>query len=241
MRHSLAILIASAGVAVSLSFAAGPAAATDVAWANLTSKDDGAGVVSGDIAVNGQDVGVTFSGGYGFAQVNDQGTFYWTEGTPAPYTGGSVSDAPPDSDIIALSTGGLKTITFDRPVSDVYLALISWNGNAGTFNQAFNVVSQGCGYWGCGTFTDVTPTSFVANGELHGVIEFTGTFSSVSFTDLSEYWHGIQIGIGGVAPVSDAPEPSLWALMLGGVGLLGAGLRRARARVRRDPALLKVG
>ncbi|HYZ48384.1 MAG TPA: PEPxxWA-CTERM sorting domain-containing protein, partial [Sphingomonas sp.] len=126
--------------------------------------------------------------------------------------------------------GSLKTITFSKPVSDVYLALVSWNGNAGVFNQPFEVISEGCGYWGCGSFANVTPVSFTGNGELHGIIRFTGSFSSVSFTDLSEHWHGIQIGIAGLAPPL-VPEPASWALMVGGFGLAGMALRRRSARL----------
>src|SRR3546814_17527729 len=73
------------------------------------------------------------------------GTNYWIENNPAPYTSGSVDNAPPTTDIIALSAGGLKTITFSQAVTDPYLALVSWNGNSGDFSQPFDVISQGCG------------------------------------------------------------------------------------------------
>lgn len=217
------------GAAIALAGTASAAQAVTVNWADLTAATPT--TVTGSIALSGGPIGVTYSGPSFFVQTSG-GTDYWTEGTPKPYTGGSVSNAPPTTDIIALSEGGLKTITFSQAVSDVYLALVSWNGNAGTFNQPFEVISQGCGYWGCGTFTNVTSTSFVANGELHGIIRFTGNFTSVSFTDLSETWHGIQIGIAGLAPppVGGVPEPASWAMMIGGFGLLGAAMRRRATR-----------
>ena len=43
----------------------------------------------------------------------------------------------------------------------------------------------------------------------------------------------VEIG-GEASPVSAAPEPSAWALMLGGVAFLGAMLRVQRARRRED-------
>src|SRR3546814_812773 len=83
-------------------------------------------------------------------------------------------------------------------------------------------------------FTNVTPTSFDAVGELHGVIRFQGTFSSVSFTDRSEFWHGIQIGIAGVAdpnqPPPAIPEPATWLSMIAGFGMVGIAARRRRGR-----------
>lgn len=201
------------------------AQAVVVNWADLT-QSDGSTFANGNIAVGGNNVGVSVTGsGFAFVQTSG-GTNHWTQGSPAPYTSGTVTNAPGTTDIVAFNQGGLKTITFSQAVSDVYLALVSWNGNAGTFNQAFEIISQGCGYWGCGTFANVTATSFTGNGELHGVIRFTGNFSSVSFTDVSEYWHGIQIGIAGIAPPSGVPEPATWAMMIMGFGLIGAGMRR---------------
>ena len=211
---------------------AGAADATVVNWADLTSYDGATGEVDGSIAVGADNVGVAVQGsGYAFVNLGNPGeTNFWTEGNPRPYTGGDVSNAPPTTDLIALNQGGLKTITFSQAVTDPYLALVSWNGNSGTFNQTFDVVSQGCGYWGCGTFANVTPFSFDGNGELHGIIRFQGTFTSVSFTDLSENWHGIQIGVAGVAPT--VPEPASWATMVLGFGAIGFATRRRRASMR---------
>jgi hypothetical protein len=184
--------------------------------------------------VNGSPVTVTYHGPSAFVQTNGSGTNYWTG--PA-YTFDNENHAPPTTDIIALSQAGPKTITFSRPVSNVYMALISWNGNSGTFDQPFEIMSEGQGFWGNGTFnvTGSPPfTSFTGTGEPHGIIRFTGTFSSVSFTDgTNEFWHGFQIGIGALAtpPTGGVPEPSTWALMLLGFGAVGWAMRR-RTSVR---------
>ncbi len=211
--------------AAAFAFSAPGSAATIVQWADLTNAT--ANQVDGTIATIGGPVGVTYSGPNFFVQTNG-GTNYWTEGTLAPYTGGDVMNAPGTPDIIALSTGGPKLITFSQTVSDVYLALVSWNGNSGVFDQPFEIISSGQGFWGTGTFANVTPTSFDGNGELHGIIRFTGSFDSISFSDNSEAWHGIQVGIGGLAPAAAVPEPASWAFMIFGFGAIGGAMRRQR-------------
>jgi hypothetical protein len=206
---------------------AAQAQAVVVNWADLTSA--GNGVVQGTITAGGETIDVSYRGGYAFAQTSG-GTNYWSPDTA--YTSGVVENAPSTPDIIALGDRGTRTITFSKTVSDVYLALVSWNGNSAIFDQAFQVISQGQGYWGNGTFTAVTPYSFVANGELHGVIRFTGAFDQVTFTDgADEYWHGFQIGIAGLAPPPQpgVPEPATWAMMLTGFGMVGAAARRRKA------------
>uniref|UniRef100_UPI00286A0F9F PEP-CTERM sorting domain-containing protein n=1 Tax=Armatimonas sp. TaxID=1872638 RepID=UPI00286A0F9F len=62
--------------------------------------------------------------------------------------------------------------------------------------------------------------------EGNGVIQFTGTFSTLTWTVTSgENWTGFQVGVPTV--VSAAPEPTTLALLaLGGVG--GAVLARRR-------------
>jgi len=160
-----------------------------------------------------------------FVQLSS-GTNYWTEGTPAPYTGGSVSNAPPSPDIISLNAGGTKTITFSQTVTNPYIAFVSWNGNTAVFDHPFVKISDGCGYWGCGTFA-AFGNAFIGSGEVHGILQFPGTFTTLSFADTNENWHGLTIGIDGVAAV---PEPPTWALMMLGIGGLGAMLRTNRRR-----------
>ncbi len=124
-----------------------------------------------------------------------------------------------------MDQGGTKTFSFTKPVKDVYLAFTSWNGNSPIFSSPFTVVSQGCGYWGCGSFNpNLASDSFSTNQEVHGVLKFTGTFSSISFTDNSENWHGLTIGTTGAVP-----ERASWAMMIAGFGLTGAAMRRRRA------------
>ncbi len=129
--------------------------------------------------------------------------------------------------MVSLNVGGTKTITFSRAVTDPYVAFLSWNGNAATFSQPFEKISEGCGYWGCGTFDLGAGNTFVGNGEVHGVLRVVGTVTTLTFTDNSETWHGFTVGIGGVADT--VPEPSSWALLLSGLAPVGATMRRRRS------------
>ena len=166
----------------------------------------------------------TYSGGFQFDQLNNTGTDYWTTSVGSPdYTQGLVN-RPTGPDIIALNAAGTGTITFSTPVDNVFIAFNSWNLANVSFSSPFTIVSQGCGYWGCGSFTpNASNTAFTGSGETVGVLEFSGRQSSITFIDtVDENWHGFTVG------VSAVPEPSTWAMMLLGFAGLGfAGYRRA--------------
>jgi hypothetical protein len=213
--------------------ASAPASAVTVNWTSISTPTSIAPNVdrsaAGTITTSTGTVNVSFTTSgeaFWFVQGNNTGTFYWTEpnATAKPYTGGIVENAPASADIVAYGSGGTKTITFDRAVSDVYIALVSWNGNTARFTQPFEKVSEGCGYWGCGTFQLGANNQFVGSGEPHGILRFTGTFTSVSFSDTDEIWHGITVGIGGIAPPVPTPAPAAVGLL--GLALAGIALRR---------------
>lgn len=191
------------------------AQAVTVKWASLTAQPN-ATTVTGTV----DGVGLTFNGSVAFSQLNNSGTDYWIDNG---YTQGVVN-RPTGVDLIALSGAGTKTITFAAPVKDVYIAFTSWNGNTVQFDSPFTVVSQGAGYWGNGTFNvNGSSDGFFGNGEVHGVLKFAGTYTSLSFTDTGEYWHGLTVGVAAV------PEPQSWAMMIAGFGLVGAAMRRRQS------------
>jgi hypothetical protein len=190
-----------------------------VNWADWTSGTAGTnGSADGSFQFGSNTVNVTYTGEIAFL-ITDVGTNYWTEPNPSslPYTGGEVSNAPPASDLIAMSRASRRTLTFSESVTNLYFAYMSINGNGFVFDQDFELISQGQGYWGNGTVIKqvLGPNQYAltgTGGEPHGVIKFTGTFNSISWTsDVDEYWYGFQVGA--AARTADlVPEPSAFLL-----------------------------
>ena len=198
-----------------------------VSWTDWTSS--GAGEVLGTITATSGTVGVTYTGNIYFATTG-AGINYWNPSTP--YISAAVSNAPPASDIIAINGGLNNTITFSAPVVDPLLAIVSLNGPGFVFsgNPSLEVLSSGCGYWGCGTLQVVggNQITTIGGAEGHGVVRLNGTYTSFTFSGGVETWRGIQVGITDVAD-GTVPEPGTWASLLGG-GLALLAFRRVRAR-----------
>lgn len=205
--------------ALAAALAAPAAFAAPAYWTDWTSEMSTASGVAGSITSGANTVGVTFTGLYSFAQLSG-GTFYWTN--PAIYTSATVDNAPATVDLIGLNRGGSKTITFSQSVHNPLIALVSWNGNVVDFGAPITVLSEGCGYWGCGTaLLNAGGTGFTGAGEMHGVIELIGDFTSITFTDTSENWHGFTVGIQGLTdPGTGVPEPTSLALIGGALAAL---------------------
>jgi hypothetical protein len=214
--------------AVVLAIATAVPAAAQVSWTDWTSANLATGTAAGTVTVGSTAVSVTYSGGFLFTQTSCGINYF----TPNVYTSVAVPTAPTPCDIIAINTGGLKTITFSQPVVNPVFALVSWNGQSNvSFSHAIAVMSQGTGYWGTGTLS-VTGSGnnvLVASGEAHGTIRVLGTVSSVSFTDVSENWHGLTVGVQGL-PVTPVPEPATLALLANGLVALALIARRRSAR-----------
>lgn len=201
-----------------LALALPQAASAAITWTDWTQA--GANTVIGTVG----GVGVTYTGDVvAPTRVNGPGIQYWN---PFPSGDGPLT-APDPLDIIATSASGTKTIVFGSAVTDIYLALNSWNGQTANFTAPFTVHAEGCGYWGCGTaVVSNANTTVFGNGELHGILKFSGTFTSLTYTDtFDEYWHGIQVGIGRAGAV---PEPSTWAMLILGFGAVGGAMRQRR-------------
>jgi hypothetical protein len=212
--------------------AALPVSAAPVLWVDWQSGVAGpSGSAQGQLSIGTSTVNVSYAGEIAFIQTAG-GTNYWNP--PAPYISALVDNAPPASDIIALSTATSKTLTFSQPIDNLFFAVVSLNGNGYRFNEDFEIVSTGAGFWGNGTLTKSTTTpgifDLIGSGEPHGVIRFTGAVSSITWTSLTnEFWNGFTVGTYGLArpPVSGVPEPS--TVLLLGTGLLSLAAWRRKS------------
>lgn len=220
-------LLASLVFAVCLLSLTGTSQAVLINWTDWASAVTGAsGNASGTISGG---INVSYTGDITFAQTSG-GTNWWTEGAPAPYTGNAVVDnAPSASDIIALSRAGItNTLSFSTPLVDPVMAFVSigrsYMGVSYNFDAPFTLLSEGQGWWGDGWWQQTGNS--LTGYEAHGVIQFNGTFSSISWDNSpTEYWHGITIGSTGAAPV---PEPG--TVLLLGSGLLGVVALRKKIK-----------
>lgn len=224
-NKSLIVLLAI----LSMSGMSGIAHGAVVSWTDWTSGVTGpAGAAVGTISLGGSTIAVRYTGDITFLQTAG-GNNWWTEGIPAPYTGNSVIDnAPPASDIIALSrTGILNRLEFAAPLVNPVMAFVSI-GQPGlpvdyAFDAPFTLLSEGLGWWGNGTWTQ--SGNSLTGREAHGAIQFNGTFSSISWINTpAENWHGFTVGALDPAVV---PVPAaVWLFGTALIGLIGFGKRR---------------
>ncbi len=195
-----------------------PTMAIPVSWTDWTSASS----TSATGTANG--ITINFTGAINPSAQTSGGTNYWAS-SPSTYSSPpAVDDGPTSSDIIRLTGGsgtGTQTLTFSTPVVNPVMTVLSL-GQPGfpvtyNFSTPFLILNNGPGFWGSGPLTSL-PGNILEGREGHGLIQFTGTFSSISWTiPTAEFWHGFTIGL----PDSAAPVPEPASLFLLGSGLAG--------------------
>jgi hypothetical protein len=236
--RSLAAQLALAFTALVFCMAVPRAAVAQILWTDwLTAPTGTASVATGTITTSGGPVAVTYTGQILDFSQTSCGINYWGGG--APYLSATVTNAPTPCEIISISGGPNAlnhTVAFSQPILNPVMAILSLGQPSFLvtyeFNSPFNVLSFGPGFYGSpGTLSQLTPNVLTGN-EGHGVIQFQGAFSSISWTvPTFEHWHGFTLGVVGLAPppTSSVPEPATVVLMLAGLASIGAALR-VRAR-----------
>jgi hypothetical protein len=201
-------------IAVALNSSLAMATAATPTWVNWSST------ATGTLG----DVNVTLSGPAMDLVKGDQ--YYNNASTGYTSPTGTYAGLNP-TDLIQVQNVGTFTLTFDKPVGDLYMALVSVGQGSVpvtyAFNNPFQVVSYGSNYWGYGGF-GVSGKSFTGT-EYNGILHLSGNFGpnqSLTFeVQQSEYWHGFN--------VAAVPEPETYAMMLAGLGLMGFIARRRKA------------
>lgn len=180
--------------------------AEPIYWTDWTSATPGfPGSAEGIIILPDGSIQVNYLGELAFAQT-DGGINYWDPAPGLPYINNPVVDNPPPaSDILALSYPSFgnfsNQITFSQAITNPIMAINSLGQNnvpvSYTFDTPFQILSyndpSNPAHWGQGLLTQSGNTLTGVEGT--GVIQFMGTYSSISFNvDNYEYWHGFTVG-----------------------------------------------
>jgi hypothetical protein len=149
------------------------------------------------------------------------GSTMWDSYPPGTFTSVNVPSLPSNGDFVFAGGFGnpSQTLTFSRPVQNIVMNIWSLGGGGDVgsfqFDQPFLVLSQDSRPGN--DFTVIGNT--LSGNEASGTIEFTGEFSSFSWTVPNPEW-GFGWNIG-ASSVSAVPEPSTLALaVMGGLGTL---------------------
>lgn len=182
-----------------------------VSWADWTSDTvaNTGGSVSGSINVAGNTIQITYSGEvFNQTQTNGPGTDYYTP--VSTYTNSAVPN-PPLTGMITLvgPDTNVDTITFSSPVTNPIIAIVSMGGVGDpvsfNFTNSFTILTSGPGWWATGAALAADGDTLEGN-DSDGLIQFTGTFTTISFTvtGSDRYYTGFTIGAANpLAPIID--------------------------------------
>jgi hypothetical protein len=191
------------------------AASAVTMWTNWTTATVGApGSATGTVG----GVGVSYSGELDASAITGTSNIW----SPASSFVGGTSTASPISvnDDLRLNGDftGTNSITFASPVENPLIAIWSLGqpGVAATFNFTATPTLEAGGPNSQFGGQSITVNGNVVSGnEGNGVVQFTGTFSSISWTNTPENFYAFTAGINGRStPVSEPGEVALFGLAL---------------------------
>jgi hypothetical protein len=146
--------------------------------------------------------------------------------------GAVVANAPPQANGIMKLTGGtsnVNTLTFSTAVVNPVFAI--WSLGQPGLVASFNFIGATPIYVAGGASAEFGGSAIsvagndVSGSEGNGTVMFMGTYSSLSWTNPGyENWYGYNVGM-----TAAVPEPETYALLLAGLGVVGALARRRRA------------
>lgn len=212
------LIAAAAAAALACPLAASAGVVDWTAWNPNTSA-------TGTTSQNGNPVTVTYDGD--FLGIDFDAAYF---ANLASFTSPEVSNTVGTKGSIRMDGGTVMNhIHFSTPVTNPYLAVYSVgqpNVPVRFIFQApatLTLLSQGGGNWGGGSLALDNTFSFTGL-EGNGTLRINGTYSDLYFTTPDpEYYYGFTVGL-----ANTVSEPASMALMLGGLSLVTAAMRRRR-------------